>query len=132
MALYEENYFKIRELAPSLDNISRLAVSRVFAHLPLQLTVLERFRYTTTLRLTYLFRESGLPRTDPDIVVRLYHDAHLAEVQGFGDTEAPSAASPGMPADGWVLERKWHLNRFLEKWLAYCIGAGHRFPLRAG
>jgi uncharacterized protein YqiB (DUF1249 family) len=129
MAIYEQNYLLIRELLGKCEVKHDEYVSRCSGHLPLQLRVLERFRYTTTYSLTYLFREKGLPRTEPDLVVRVYRDAAMAEVMGFGD-EAPTGG--GMPAgpqrvDGWVLERKWQLNRFLEKWLEYCLNCGHRF-----
>ena len=41
----------------------------------------ERSRYTTTLTLTYLFDEGGMAVSDPDLQIRIYHDARLAEVQ---------------------------------------------------
>lgn len=128
MAIYEQNYKYICELLDDLDIVRKESVSRIPAHLPLRLKVLERFRYTTTLSLTYLFRESGIPQTDPDIVVRVYHDAEVAEVLGVGEAaHSYSAPSSSQPVDGWVLERKWQLNRFLEKWLEYCLACGHRF-----
>lgn len=129
MAIYEQNYRLIRELLGKQEIVGDERISRCPGHLPLRLRVLERFRYTTTYSLTYLFRESGVPRTDPDIVIRVYRDAAMAEVMGFGDEESVIGGMPSQPqsVDGWVLERKWHLNRFLEKWLEYCLNCGHSF-----
>lgn len=132
MAIYEQNYNYICELLDNLDELPEEMVSRIPAHLPLRLTVLERFRYTTTLSLTYLFRETGATQTDPDLIVRVYHDAGVAEVLGFGASVAGYCAPRvAQPVDGWVLERKWQLNRFLEKWLEYCLACGHRFHATA-
>lgn len=130
MAIYEQNYIYINELLGNLEALPKQWVSRLPTHLPLRFKVLERFRYTTTLSLTYLFRESGVPHTDPDIIVRLYHDAGVAEALGFGESPQECGAMT-QPVDGWVLERKWQLNRFLEKWLEYCLACGHRFPADA-
>lgn len=129
MAIYEQNYRLISELLGKSEVDSDESVSRCSGHLPLRLRVLERFRYTTTYSLTYLFRESAVPTTDPDLVVRVYRDAAMAEVLGFG-SEKEVLNTPGLPGpeiDGWVLERKWQLNRFLEKWLEYCLNCGHCF-----
>ncbi len=126
MAIYEQNYGYLAELLGDLARLPRQALSRLPGHLPLRLTVLERFPYTTTVSLTYLFRDSGVPQTDPDILVRLYHDAGVAEALGFGES-LPECSWVTQQVDGWVLERKWQLNRFLEKWLEYCLVCGHRF-----
>ncbi len=134
MAIYEQNYRLIKELVGKLEVNDDEIVSRSPGHLPLRLRVLERFRYTTTYSLTYLFRETSVPHTDPDIVVRVYRDAAMAEVMGFGGDEAAGSALNARPqsVDGWVLERKWQLNRFLEKWLEYCLNCGHSFSNAPG
>lgn len=128
MALYEQNYRLFKELLGKSKVDNEELVSRCSGHLPLRLQVLERFRYTTTYTLTYLFRDSGIPKTDPDLVIRVYDDAAMAEVLGIGGEEVLRAkGGPRNQLDAWVLERKWQLNRFLEKWLEYCLKCGHCF-----
>ena len=129
MAIYEQNYRLINELLGKCEVTYDEYISRCPGHLPLRLRVLERFRYTTTYSLTYLFRDDSVTHTDPDIVVRVYSDAVMAEVMGFGEEELVAGVLPKPPKriDGWVLERKWQLNRFLEKWLEYCLNCGHSF-----
>jgi len=29
--------------------------------------------------------------------------------------------------NNYTLAEKWHMNRFLQKWLGYCLMQGHRF-----
>jgi hypothetical protein len=29
--------------------------------------------------------------------------------------------------NNYTLTEKWHMNRFLQKWLGYCLMQGHRF-----
>ncbi len=132
MAVYEENYRALRQLMPDLDGIAEHAVSRVRDHLPLKLEILGRTPYTTTLLLTYLYGGERVASTGPDLVVRLYHDARVAEVKGLNGAHAPVALRDRRACDRWVLERKWQLNRFLERWLNYCMACGHSFAATAG
>ena len=123
MAVYESNYRRLMLLAPGLDALDA-AVSRVPGCLDLHLRVLERHRYTTFLHLTYWFEgPDGRPRPDPDLHIRVYHDARLAEVHSC---RRPQRRGGG--TEGCSLARRWQMNRFLEKWLAYCLAQGHGFP----
>lgn len=133
MELYEANYIRLRRLCPGLSSIAHRAVSSVPGALDLHLEILERRRYTTTLLLTYYFRcEDGPPRANPNLVVRLYHDARQAEVlSGSCRRSRREIRVQELPWDS-ALACKWRLNRFLFKWLGYCLHQGHRFPEPAG
>jgi uncharacterized protein YqiB (DUF1249 family) len=100
--------------------------------------VLERSPYTSTLNLTYLLPEPRGLLSCPDLRVRIYHDAHLAEAQP-GDAvhtaRAPRGARAGAqparhalrsPAER-ELDQRWARNMMLNKWLEYCVERGHRF-----
>ena len=81
MELYEGNYMRIRRLCPGLDTIPYYAVSRVENTLDLHIQILDRCKYTTTILLTYYFQEGlGHWRPNPNLEVRVYHDARQAEV----------------------------------------------------
>ncbi len=122
MALYEENYMRLRRLVPRLDRIGDRAVSRVPGCIDLHVVVLERARYTTTLRLTYVFADGSGERREPDLRVRVQHDARTAEAmdvrleRGCYQFDARR-----------TLQRSWERNRFLHKWLGYCLYRGHCF-----
>ncbi len=127
MELYEDNYLQLRRLCPDPAAVGGRAVSRVDGALDLHLEVLERTRYTTTLRLTYRFGEGDRVREQPDVRVRMFHDARQAEVLGrycrsTGEDRMIDTLA-GQPGLGC----RWRHNRFLYKWLRYCLRQGHRF-----
>jgi uncharacterized protein YqiB (DUF1249 family) len=136
MTLYESNYIRLGWLAGDLRALAGEHRSSVAQDCELRLTVLERGRYTTMLALTYAIADgAGLPDA-PDLTVRVYHDARLAEAHGVGAavqgpvaTAAPAAQrpaarrEPGLPALG----ARWARNMLLNKWLEYCVDRGHRF-----
>jgi len=124
MDMYEDNYIKLRKLIPNVQLIKQSAVSTSAGHLNLHLKILERSKFTTTLRLSYCFTESGESRLEPNLKIRIYHDAGLAEVMS-GKLHHGRLVLDHLPAD--ALKQKWQLNRFLSKWLKYCLRQNHGF-----
>ena len=127
MDLYERNYIGIRRLIPLMPPAQTRQVSPILVGLDLHLEVLERFRYTTELSLTYHFpRETGVV-AEPDLRIRVYHDARLAEVTSAQLRHRPEFRIG--EGDGQItrLSDRWQVNRFLYKWLNYCLQQGHRF-----
>ena len=130
MELYEANYIRLRQLCPDLHRIEGKAVSRVRDCLDLHLQVLETSRFTSTVLLTYyLPDEAGGRRADPNVVVRMYHDAHQAEVLSRVCRVRDARVGVRQTGVDSVLLCKWRLNRFLYKWLGYCRLQGHCFGL---
>jgi len=126
MDLYERNYIGIRRLIPVMPPVNACWVSRVPNGLPLHLEINERFRYTTELSLTYhFFREGGVV-VEPDLRIRVYHDARLAEVMTAHLRSLPGFKT-AEESTGAQLRYRWHVNRFLFKWLNYSLHQGHRF-----
>ncbi|MDD3610503.1 MAG: DUF1249 domain-containing protein [Halothiobacillaceae bacterium] len=124
MELYERNYLQLRRLIPDLRHWQGSRCSRVAHCLPLHVDIVEQSRYTSTVRLYYLFdADSGRPRRAPDLLIRIYYDARSVEVLsgGVGLTRCLAARS------GACLEKRWRINRFLFKWLGYCAHRGHCF-----
>ncbi|MFN2308595.1 MAG: DUF1249 domain-containing protein, partial [Gammaproteobacteria bacterium] len=80
MAIYECNYIRLRQLIPALAEGIEGGCSQAPGALDLHLSITERNRYTTTLNLTYHFDDAEGHFPAPDIQVRIYHDARLAEV----------------------------------------------------
>ena len=132
MDLYEENYMMIRVLAPQLrsmvgvsscpdDNDGLLEqavvyVSRVEGCLDLELSQIEHNKYTTTFNLTYRFTHDHRRPREPDMMIRLYHDARSCEVM--------SGLLQGLkhgPIRRRDLDEGYRLNRFLYKWMRYCL-----------
>ncbi|APZ42681.1 DUF1249 domain-containing protein [Acidihalobacter ferrooxydans] len=124
MELYERNYIALRRLCPVFDDLTVANVSRVTGAPPLQLRVLERNRYTTTLELTQRIGQTG---RIPVLPLRVYHDARQAEVLVAGVHPGGLNCDPG----GGVRQRQlgvcWEANLFLHDWLSHCVVQGHRF-----
>lgn len=127
MELYELNYIQLRQLVPDVNAVRDSSVSRADGALLLHLTVHERCKYTTTLHLTYLFSDSEGDFPAPDLVVRMYHDAQVAEVISRGRPRGRRDAGYDRFHHQYSIEAKWQVNRFLHKWLGYCLRQGHGF-----
>ncbi|WP_253481510.1 DUF1249 domain-containing protein [Natronocella acetinitrilica] len=125
MELYEGNYILMRRLAPSLRHLQDSNISRVDGTVDLHLRVHERSPYTTTVSMTHYFDlEEGA--VEPDLLLRVYHDARVAEVMPETPVERFRLWNGDQP-DPRSLEWRWEMNRFLNRWLRYCLGEGHRF-----
>lgn len=127
MELYECNYIRLRNLVPDLDTIHNHVVSRVAGVLDLHLTIVERCKFTTTLNLTYIFHDDEGSFPAPDMQVRMYHDAQVGEVIACGRRRGERHAVYNRMFNSYSLSEKWHMNRFLQKWLGFCLMQGHRF-----
>ena len=135
MTLYESNYVRMRAVLPELlepGSHRRDRVSHVPDDLSLYVSVRETSRYTITLHMTYFFVEDPAPVAEPDLYVRVYRDARMAEAMACGAQHRHSlfgCCSPGRQSE---LERRWSRNVMLNKWLEYCADRGHRIgPARA-
>ncbi|WP_050984656.1 DUF1249 domain-containing protein [Thiorhodococcus drewsii] len=124
MALCEENYGRLSRLAPSLHQAQGSLVSRQSGTMDLYLHVLAQSRYTSEVRLTYLFDSHEAERmcADPDAHLRVYHDARQVEILDLRQGVLPLRTHYAHPA----LADKWQANLFLSKWLIFCLRAGHR------
>lgn len=120
MEMYEQNYIRLRNIAPDL-NVANEMVSTVPGHQDLFLSITQRCKYTTMMRMTYQFEEEGQILFEPDLHLKMYHDARVVEVQQFHSR----SHGPLYMAD--LIEQKWTMNRFLYKWLGYCLYQGHYF-----
>jgi hypothetical protein len=131
MELYEANYIYLRRLVPQLDGQRDAQLSQIERGPDLHLSVTERCPYTTTLMLTHTFDGTAGAEALPDLMVRIYHDARVAEVvaeswpgrQHSGRGEGPAEMAKAKSQ----LHRRWSMNRFLNRWLRYCLREGHGF-----
>jgi len=124
MELYEGNYILMRRLAPGLTRLDGQrgrgwVCSRIAEGPDLYLRLLERSRHTSTVVVTHCFSGQD-ERLEPDLPVRVYHDARLAEVWLPDAGERPRFALN-------QLSKRWESNHFLNRWLRYCLAEGHRF-----
>jgi len=123
MELYENNYILLRLLVPELKTMGdETYVSRIEGGLDLELGQIEQNRYTTTFNLTYRFDEGTRKEREPDLTIRLYHDARTCEVVTglLRITRYDRRRSRN-------LDFSYRQNRFLQKWVSFCLRQGHTF-----
>ncbi len=138
MELYERNYVLVRLLIPELRQLGEgVHVSQPEGAMPLELSAIEHSRFTSTFNLSYRFSSDqgarerhgqvGRRQREPDLTIRIYHDARTCEVM--------SGLIPSFTRESRRvrdLQHGHHLNRFLDKWLNYCLRQGHSFAGGAG
>jgi uncharacterized protein len=129
--LYERNYRLIERLIPELEIPFQEAVSRSASDLPLHLSVRERDRYTVTFKLTYEFVDADGVRRQPDIWVRVYRDASMAEALECSHRPPWQGEDDADPKAWQFLNEQWRRNLMLGKWLEYLLDHGHGFSLTA-
>ncbi len=96
-------------------------------HGALHIDMVERCPYTTTLQVTQRPLHDVPPLT-AQLLVRVYHDARLAEVVGFSSRRRvqPLYEYPNPAMHQPDEKSQW--NRFLGEWLSHCLQ--HGFDLR--
>ncbi len=130
--LYERNYRLLERLVPELNLPFDRAISRSGSDLPLLLTVVERAPYTSELRLTYEFTgDDGDKQLEPDMWIKVYRDARVAEALQCGLRPAWLAKLGGDPEVRGYLHDQWGRNHMLAKWLEYLLEHGHGFVIAA-
>ncbi len=127
MTLYESNYLRLRGLVGDVRALAGRRVSRSPADCDLHLEVLEHSPYTSVLRLTYLFEQPEGESAEPDLEVRVYHDARLAEASRCARWVRHPALESIRAGLSSSLGERWRRNMLLNKWLDYCVDRGHRF-----
>ena len=125
MTVYESNYLKLSHLTTEFDWSGWTMVSKSARDNDLHAQLLRREPYTTTLRLTYWFADAGASVADPDVVVRIYHDARLVEAVRSGDAHRHAKLRELAKSSNDELDRRWRLNMLLNKWLDYLFEVGH-------
>ena len=127
MTLYESNYVRLRRLVGDVFSIPDVQVSTCTDDSPLHLRVTERSPYTVTLTMTYEFIEGELQIADPNLQLRVYRDARLAEAMHCPVWRHHSVFMEWRNRLARNLDARWQRNMMLNKWLDYCFDRGHRF-----
>jgi uncharacterized protein YqiB (DUF1249 family) len=122
--LCEENYQALLTLFPELPEHKGEFESHLPGQAHLKLTVLEQSKYTSLINLTYAFDDGR--ESDPDAVLRVYHDAEQVEVEQVRQSNLPELSLYEAPG----LVNKWRANIFVGKWLRFCVNQGHFFTSR--
>lgn len=128
----ESNYLRFLRLLPTIDEQSEwnFGVETATEELSkVSIQVVERSKYTVTLRLV---QQSELAdwMPQPAITVRLYHDAHMAEVLSFQKNRYVRSRYEYPNQNMYMPDEKAQLNQFLGEWLDHCkaVGVAEEMP----
>lgn len=125
MGLYAENYHRLARLFAPQRLASGVYVSSVDDRLDVRLDVVEHHRYTLDLRMTYCFVDGLTGELAPSAHLRMYRDAHMAEVMHYhADPRLERELGP-LPAARTLFQRRVRMNSFLNRWLEYLAEQGH-------
>lgn len=128
MGLYSENYHRLARLFGPQQLALGSYISSLDDGLDVRLDVLERHRYTLDLHLTYCFVDSETGEHAPSAQLRMYNDAHMAEVL---DCRADHRLDRLTQVIGTVhpsrslFQQRVRMSSFLNRWLEYLAEQGH-------
>jgi len=125
--VYASNYEKLFRLIPDLCKVKDNAVGLAINCTTLHLHIIEQTAYTLTIELSHCFSKKPDELFEPAIKIRIYLDAQLAEV--LSDHARPSVTEVfkdyGLCRE--IMNYKWRLNFFLQKWLDHCLTKDYQF-----
>jgi uncharacterized protein len=137
MAVCDANYLRLLKLMPDfvLGQERTILLPAVQSHSEhgagvdlmhrLEVRVLEAFRYTSTLSLRLIVEEETPAWfKEPQLTVRLYHDAGTAEVLSYQDQTRFKAFYSEEEAPRFSWDEKNQINLFLADWLRLCLAGG--------
>tara|TARA_B100000530_G_scaffold249771_1_gene164173 strand:- start:255 stop:749 length:495 start_codon:yes stop_codon:yes gene_type:complete len=138
MTLYESNYVKLLQLIEGfqtfVEKAPEITISQTDLDCDLQLEIKLKEKYTTTLNITYLLYlddDVGVNAAvlDPDLTIRVYHDAKLIEVLHGLEEHRHQKLCEFHKTHSCELDTRWKNNMMLNKWLDYLLEVGHGFSI---
>ena len=123
MGQCELNYMLMCRLFPNMESTDEYDYD-INERFSVKLQIVERCKYTTCVRFSILSHSDSVQwLVKTEIEVRLYHDAHLAEVvdkKGVAMLPVNPYPNPEMLQK----DEKQSLNNFLGEWLSFCLKNG--------
>ena len=141
MADCDANFIRLLKLMPELESFRErhfqlvndlpeqyvrdfaLSSSQSDEEQKVRISVLEVFRYTSTLSIQQLTQVSDWI-DPPGILVRVYHDASTAEAVAYQGQRAFLAKYAIPNPTMYHQDEKRQINEFLGEWLSLCLQAG--------
>jgi len=133
MALCEANYARLLKLLPDMENCLQrdFIVDMGEGEYLVSLKVQERFKYTCTLSVAQksinVSKDAMIDSLmSPELIVRLYHDAKMAEVISPNKKSQYSGKYSYPNKEMYQVDEKIQLNEYLGQWLTHCVTHGYQ------
>ncbi len=125
--LCESNFQKLFCLIPDLCSFQNQATGKTLNKPTLYLKIIDRSKHTLTVELSHHFNRNLENLMAPAVKIRIYLDANLAEVlKDHARTDVSQVyKDPGQTVE--IMNYKWRLNYFLQKWLDHCLKTEYEF-----
>ncbi|MGJ8664034.1 MAG: DUF1249 domain-containing protein [Marinicella sp.] len=120
MQLHEFNHRLLTALLPDLPDHPLTFHSSTENKPTLQVKVREQFKFTTEISMCMLFDEA----VSDALVIRIYHDAQLAELVYSNEFEKQFRQLGGKVDINNQASLRYSQNCFLNKWLIYLLESG--------
>jgi uncharacterized protein YqiB (DUF1249 family) len=125
--LCESNYKKLFSLIPDLCSFENRATGKTTDKPALHLKIIERTKHTITVELSHNFIQNLEDFMEPAVKIRVYLDANLAEVLKDHARPLVSMVYKDPAQSVAIMNYKWRLNYFLQKWLDHCLQTDYTF-----
>ncbi|MDT8406182.1 MAG: DUF1249 domain-containing protein [Methylococcales bacterium] len=126
-SLCARNFQQLSRLLPDWSRLGALNTAYAPDKPDLHVHLIERSPYTLTLCLSHDFLCQPRLNALPDLYIRVYLDAQLAEA--LSDHHRPEVTrvykNPGQLQE--IRDYKWRLNYFFYRWLEHCLNSRYCF-----
>lgn len=120
-ALHEYNFLLLNQLFSEWNSEQKYHQWQPGNKAVLQLYIRDQFKYTTELSMMMLFDDAV---SDP-MVIRVYHDAQLAELIYSNEFERQYRQLGGLADAEHQADLRFSQNCFLNKWLIFLLQNGY-------
>ena len=127
MALCEINYMLLLRILADKEQVGEQRCFFISDFLSYRITVNEVTKYTTLITIIQEANIRGYNLTElfrPKMVVRLYHDARMAEVISNQDVQQIKPRYDYPNERMHLPDEKQQVNYFLKEWLQLCLKLG--------
>lgn len=132
MAVCEANYARLLKLLPDIDDCQQrdFTIDSAESSLKISLKVTERFKFTTSLLISqHVGGEQASEQIQqlisPQLQVRMYHDARMAEVISLLNRAQLKGKYSYPNKEMYQVDEKQQLNDHLAQWLGHCLNHGY-------
>jgi len=129
MWYFERNYFLLSGMVEETQLLQNGVAGFELGTCPVELSVIETTRYTALIKIHQRFNDMSAHLPDIIFDVRIYQDAHLAEVMSYQGRERIQFKYAYPNKNMFVPDEKSQGNLLLHDWLSTCSRLNYKETL---